>query len=141
MKNYRGKTKDGKRVEGWYCKVSGKHLIVQSNAKLVDPTGGLVINVFPKYYIDGWFEVIPETVSQSTGLHDKNGKEAYKGDTLGSQFFSAVLIVDQITEGSNCGQWIAKQEDEGYQDLFEALTVDGYEIIGNIHTTPEKEDG
>lgn len=78
-------------------------------------------------------------IEQFTGLKDKNGegKEVYKGDLLGSRYFSAVLIVDQMTEGSYCGQWIAKAQDGGYQDLFEAITADGYEIIGNIHQNPE----
>lgn len=29
-----------------------------------------------------WIEVIPETVSQFTGLLDKNGKEVYEGDII-----------------------------------------------------------
>jgi len=78
-----------------------------------------------------------EQSQQFTGLHDKKGKEVNKGDWLGSRYFTAILVVDQISEGANCGQWVAKQKDGGYQDLHEALTTDGYEVIDNIHEHPE----
>ena len=77
-----------------------------------------------------------EEPEESTGLKDKSVEvvEVWKGDLLESRYFPGTLEVDQITEGHNSGQWIAKQEDGGYQDLFEALTVDLYEVIGNIHS-------
>lgn len=122
MCNYRGLTKDGKWVYGWRCIWQGIVYIFDSPFNL---------------FYSGQNEVISETVGQFTGLKDKNNKKVYKGDLLGSRFFSTILVVDQIIEGSNCGQWIARQKDGGYQDLHEALTADGYKIIGNIYTKPE----
>ena len=84
-------------------------------------------------------EVIPESVGQYTGRKDKSVDEIeiYGGDIVGSRYFPVNLIVTQIDHGVNTGQWIAKAQDGGIQDLHEAITVDSYEIIGNIHDKPE----
>ena len=123
----RGKRVDGGGwVEGWYVELS-------------DGTDGVGSVIYPIGSAGCFHEVILDTVGQSTGLKDKNGKgqECYKGDLLGSRYFSTVLVVDQITEGPRCGEWIAKQKDGGYQDLWEAITADGYKVIGNITDDPK----
>lgn len=75
MRPYRGLTKKGKWVYGWYCKVENRHYIVPDSAKryAIDKDD-------PGFY--GNREVIPETVGQSTGLKDKNGEDLdwWEGD-------------------------------------------------------------
>jgi len=61
MRPYRGKTKEGKWVKGWYLEVRGTSNIYNKKRGL-------------------WIEVIPETVGQQTGLKDKNDKERYASD-------------------------------------------------------------
>jgi len=122
---YRGKRKDNGEWEyGWLVDVSAEDAHSPAMRIVVQCKNGIA-----------YIPIRPETAGKYTGLKDKSVEvvEVWKGDLLESRYFPGTLEVDQITEGRNCGQWIVKQEDGGYQDLFEALTVDLYEVIGNIH--------
>ena len=130
MRPYRGWTKDGKEIKGWYCEVDGKHYIIPDDAQLgrLDPdtTGSW------DCAIGGQIEVIPETVGQFTGLCDKTGKEIYEGDIVHSNWVDVECQEGEEYTGAiyyKKGSFWLQTELSGYDPNW-------FEIIGNIHESP-----
>lgn len=83
--------------------------------------------------IGSWCPVDPKTIGQSTGLKDKNGKEIFEGDILGTNDGLLNGVVEYRTD---LGMWT---NDLLRYNNFERLcnVVSNREIIGNIYENPE----
>lgn len=98
------------------------------------------ININEAFYIPvlSWFEVVPETLCQFTGLTDKNGKRIWENDIVEawSQGSRAIGTVKQRVDGlwimspawQNHDFWELKPNSNG------ETTV---EVLGNAFDNPE----
>ena len=137
---FRGKRKDnGELVEGYlYITHDGKYEI----AKYCDET-----NIERIAY-----EVIPETVGQCTGLRDKNGKLIFEGDILkgfsypflseGEYNYYAVVV--WLENSPAFGIYTIKNPkskvrgiSSGNTEYMDEWDSNNWEVIGNVHDTPE----
>ena len=87
------------------------------------------------------FLVIPETVSQFTGLTDKNGMKIFEGDIVegNSEYFTYTHPYGKIVYDG--GQYLIS-----FDDVLEDIECLGawandVEIIGNIYDNPELLEG
>lgn len=85
-----------------------------------------------------FFEVVPETVGQYTGLTDKNGKKIFEGDILSGHFDELFPEEESRYEviWHDYG-WHIKN-DTGIVDTADNKWIKQlFEVIGNIYDNPE----
>lgn len=90
------------------------------------------------------YDVLTETVGQSTGLCDKNGKKIFEGDIVG--FEDGMSTESGYAESGCTGRVYWDKETASFQ-VDNRLCAESYEvlnectIIGNIHDNPELLEG
>lgn len=116
---FRGKEHTGDWITGGYVHKNGAPHIV---AHIVDRG------------VDEWraIPVIPATVGQFTGLRDAKGMEIYEGDILQTDHGQGICRTQVVFKrGTFC--FI----DEDNFDPLCFLNLDRFEVIGNVHDSPE----
>ena len=134
MRKFRGLNKDGKWVEGWYCKVEGKSYIIPDDSKMVQVDYTLVLGVV------GFVAVDHKTVGQYTGLKDVNGKKEL--------YFDDIVIHDLYPREAGVIKW--NKQDLAIKVFFpltrhwsfirqDGLLTEAENIkhTGNIHENPK----
>lgn len=131
---FRGKSIDtGKWIYGYACFDSKKE-----NAAIINRVGNNEMQHWAVY---------PETVSEFTGLHDRNGREIYEGDV----YQVAKNVIYQIVfvgtpevfedEALMGGFGLQRIENADVIIPFDTYAVKHGEIIGDIYENPELING
>lgn len=130
----------GKRIDNgeWvYGYLYGPNAIIGMDSTYTVTSLGVIIS--------GIHEVIPETIGQYTGLHDKRGAEIYEGDVVrthfsfGNEVSQEPFVIIWDKERAMFKGIKPEHSKDDYLASFSFFPEQRfiYEVIGNIHENPE----
>lgn len=126
---FRGKrTDNGEWAEGYYVRITdGKVVVHRIYAGCAESDCG-------DFYPD-WYEVVPETVGQFTGLTDKSGTKIFEGDVVKNSTGAFTVVWD-----NDFSSWsVTNKKGVACYNLNTILSDKKRtcEIIGNIYDNSE----
>jgi len=135
---FRGLTKEGKWVYGWYIEdAHGQSFIASTDITSPPILANKVKSLTGSHdiVILGAHSVVPETVGQQVGLKDKNGTEIYEDDIVEIGLGKYVCEY-RITNWSGEYRFMVLP----HKKWFDGSDAPK-KVIGNIHTNPELIEG
>lgn len=115
--------------------VYGSLVVIKDKYYICIGVAGVSINSLINNTTATLIEVIPETVSQYTGLTDKNGKKIFEGDIV-ERFWLGRKYIYRIDYDKYIASFIGKDIYGLYFITFDYDACE-FEVIGNIHDNPE----
>ena len=125
---FRGRRKDnGERVEGSLMQTNMGlcHIMSHTHIPRIQ-----TVATFAGYEC---VAVVPETVGQYTTKNDPSGKKIFEGDIVQVPNQDDVMQIGVVRWCDGMGQWFVELTDGDTDPLCEF----SFEVIGDIHTTPE----
>ena len=109
---------------GSHCVVAGKDYIILDDAGM-HRCHESSLDYEDEDYIDGFVEVIPDSVGQATGMKDKRGQPVYEGDEIDVH---GIIYVVRISD-TLCVWFEAESNSLDLEDIEDCI----FEVIGHVH--------
>lgn len=115
--------------------VYGSLVVIKDKYYICVGIAGVSINSLINNTTATFVEVIPETISQYTGLKDKNGNKIFEGDIV-ERLWLGEKHIYRIYYDNDIASFIGK---DIYGLNFTTFDYDAceFEVIGNIYDNPE----